>query len=400
MKTKALAKMYILLSAGILFFTAVHAQKPRTFALDASRLEQLKKMFANGDAETIAMVNSIRKKADGLLSIQPFSVMNKGFTPVSGTKHDYMSQAPYFWYDSSKPNGRPYIRKDGQRNPEINKIEDHKYLDELEEALHHLSLAHYFTGEEKYAAKATSLLRNWFLNEDTKMNPNLNYAQGIPGVTDGRGIGLIETRSLMNIADAVGLLQGSRAWTVSDNNGIQQWYKEFLNWMLTSKNGKDERAAKNNHGTWYSAQVVSYALFTGDKSLAHQLAEEGKRRLDSQLTAEGKMPLELERTTALGYCVFNLIAWHKYAVLATHADTDLFHYTNTKGAGIQKAVDWLVPYASGEKKWGYQQINPYNKNELYELLLYAAKYLDKKYLAEADKTGRKGTDLFLDMMFR
>ncbi len=387
--------------AGVLICFFAHAQTPKVFAMNASRLVELKKRYSQNDKEAAALVNSLQKKADQFLGMQPVSVMNKGITPPSGSKHDYMSQAPYFWYDSSKPNGRPYMRRDGVRNPEINKIEDHKHLDELHESVHTLSLAYYFTGEEKYAQKATSLLRYWFLDDATKMNPNQNYGQGIPGITEGRGIGLIETRSLMDIADAINLLQGASSFTTADNTGLQKWYKDFLNWMLTSKNGKDEHAAKNNHGTWYNAQVVDYALFTGDLNKAHELAEEGKKRIDSQVTAEGKMPLELERTTALGYNTFNLIAWSKLSTLAEKAGTDLWNYTNAKGSGVRKAIDWLTPFVTGESKWEYQQINKYDKHEGYELFLYAwDHYKDQKYLSAADKMNEKGKDLLLDMLMR
>ncbi|MEO8171429.1 MAG: alginate lyase family protein [Sediminibacterium sp.] len=388
-----------ILAFAIAFTT--QAQLPQTFVINPNRLAELKKQFGQKDASATAMVNQLRKEADQFLLMKPVSVMDKGITPPSGSKHDYMSQAPYFWYDSSKPNGLPYMRKDGIRNPEINKIEDHKHLDELHESVHTLSLTWYFTNEEKYAQKATALLRYWFLDDATKMNPNQNYGQGIPGVTEGRGIGLIETRSLMDLADAVGLLQGASSWTTADNNGIQQWYKQFLQWMLDSKNGKDEHKAKNNHGTWYSAQVIDYALFTKQPALAHTLAEESKHRIDSQFTAEGKMPLELERTTALGYSTFNLVAWSKLAALAQQAGTDLWSYQNARGAGIQKGIDWLMPYAAGEKKWEYQQINNYGKGELYDLLLYAYRYYhDPKYLADANKTNQQGKDLLLDMLMR
>lgn len=390
----------VFLIALLVCFTA-HAQAPRTFAIDAARLTELKKQFTQKNTAAISMVNQLQKEAEPFLTMKPVSVMDKGITPPSGSKHDYMSQAPYFWYDSSKPNGLPYMRKDGVRNPEINKIEDHKHLDELHESVYTLSLAWYFTGEEKYAQKAGVLLRYWFLDDATKMNPNQNYGQGIPGVTEGRGIGLIETRSLMNIADAVGLLQGSASWTAADDKGLQQWYKQFLNWMLTSKNGKDEHKAKNNHGTWYSAQVVDYALFTKQPALAHELAEESKQRIDSQFTAEGKMPLELERTTALGYSTFNLVAWSKLAALAAQTGTNLWNYQNARGAGIQKAIDWLMPFAAGEKKWEYQQINNYDKGELYDLLLYAHHYYhDPKYLIDASKTNQQGKDLLFDMLMR
>lgn len=381
-----------------LFSSTLFAQLPRTFALDPVRLSELKKKFVKKDMAVVKMVDALEKKAADYLAIKPLSVMDKGVVPPSGSKHDYMSQAPYFWYDSSKPNGLPYMRRDGVRNPEINKISDHKHLDDLHESVHGLSLAYYFTNDEKYAAKATSLLKTWFLDEATKMNPNQNYGQGIPGVTIGRGIGLIETRSLMDIADAIGLLKGSRSWTVYEQEAMQKWYTDFLNWMLTSKNGKEEHAAKNNHGTWYSAQVIDYALFTGDKELAKKLAEESKQRIDSQITAEGKMPLELERTTALGYSTFNSLAWVKLAILAEKTGVDIWHYTNAKGGGVQKAIDWLLPYAMGDKKWEYQQINKYDTYELYELLIYSGIYYkDKKYLEAAERTHKKGIDLLMDL---
>jgi len=385
----------------LLSVVALSAQKPRVFLMDADRLASLKTSYAQNDKDAAALVADLQKKADKLLSMKPVSVMDKAITPVSGTKHDYMSQAPYFWYDSSKPNGLPYMRRDGVRNPEINKIIDHKSLDDLENAVQTLSLAWYFTGNEKYAQKAAQLLRYWFLEDATKMNPNLNYSQGIPGITDGRGIGIIETRSLMNVADAIGLLRGSNAWTMADDQGLQQWYKEYLNWLLTSKNGNEEHRAKNNHGTWFNAQAVDYALFTGDMAKAHALAEEAKQRIDSQINGQGQMKLELERTAALSYSTFNLVAWSELATLAQKAGTDLWSYHNAAGSGIRKAIDWLRPFAVGDKKWEYQQINNYNKGEAYELLLYAAfNYKDNSYLADADRTGRKGTDLLLDMLLR
>src|SRR4051812_43427281 len=178
------------------------AQKPVVFLMDGGRLAELKVKAHSNDKETAPLIASLVKKANSYLSMKPVSVMDKGFTPVSGNKHDYMSQAPYFWYDSSKPNGLPYLRRDGVRNPEINKITDKKALVDLETSSKTLALAYYLTGEKSYAGKATELLRCWFFNEETKMNPNLEYAQGIPGVNHGRGIGIIESRSFTGIADA------------------------------------------------------------------------------------------------------------------------------------------------------------------------------------------------------
>jgi hypothetical protein len=377
------------------------AQAPRTFIMDANRLAEVKKKVEQKDPTTLKLVDELKKKADDLLDMKLLSVMDKAFTPVSGNKHDYMSQAPYFWYDSSKPNGLPYLRRDGEHNPEIKKITDRTYIGDLENATRTLGLAWYLTGEEKYAAKASALIRYWFFNEATKINPNLEYAQAIPGITAGRGIGIIESRTLTGIADAAGLLAGSQSWTTSDTKQLQDWYSQYLNWMLTSKNGNEEHHWKNNHGTWFYVQVIDFALFIADKSKALHLVNESKKRLDSQLTKEGKFPLELERTNALGYSTFVTAAWFQVAGLAEKLGVDLWHYKTSSGASLQTAVDWLMPYALKEKKWTYQQIGSYNSNDFYPLLLQAAeKFHDGNYLKKANEIKGADTNMMTELLYR
>lgn len=382
MATKSLRFLHILLFSLLCFDVTAQSLKPLLF--DETRLTGLKQKIAQQDSKILRLVDKLKQQADKLLDMKPVSVMDKSFTPASGNKHDYMSQAPYFWYDSSKSDGLPYLRRDGRRNPEINKITDHAFLGDIDNATRTLSLAWYLTGEEKYAEKAVALLRCWFLNDSTKMNSNLDYAQAIPGVNNGRGIGIIETIALTGIADAASLLSGSSAWKEPDVHALQQWYSSYLNWMLTSKNGNEEHAAKNNHGTWFYMQAVDFALFTGNTTKAKELAEESKKRIDTQIDNDGKMPLELERTNALHYSIYNLQAWFNLAMLAEKVKVDLWQYKNMKGAGIRTAFDWLLPYALEQKKWDYQQIGGYNKNEFYTLLLQAvSKFKDSKYEAYA-----------------
>lgn len=394
--------MKIILTA-FAFFLGLHltAQVPQVFLMDANHLVQLKKKVQQRDKATLQLVDSLRKEADDLLDMKLISVMDKASTPVSSDKHDYMSQAPYFWYDSSKPNGLPYIRRDGQHNPEIKKITDRTYIGRLESATRTLSLAWFLTGEEKYAKKATALIRYWFFNESTKMNPHLEYAQAIPGVNSGRGTGIIESRTLTGIADAAGLLANSKSWTASDTQQLKDWYRQYLHWMLTSKNGNDEHKAKNNHGTWFYVQVIDFALFTRDDQKALELTNESKKLLDSQLTKEGTWPLELARTNALGYSTFNTNAWFQVATLAEKVGVDLWHYKTSKGVTLQTALDWLTPYALNEKKWTYRQIEPYNASEFYPLLLQAAnKFHDENYVKKTSGMHKEDKEALAELLYK
>ncbi|MGY0041165.1 alginate lyase family protein [Pedobacter sp. NJ-S-72] len=298
--------------------------------------------------------------------------MDKTSTPPSGSKHDYMSLAPYFWPDPSTPNGTPYIRKDGERNPDIRKITDAVFLHDMTDKCKFLSLAYYFTGQEKYATKAAELIKVWFIAPETRMNPNLNYGQAITGINDGRGIGIIESRSLVELADWAGLLEGSKALSKQETEGLKDWYKQYLTWMLNSRIGTDEHQSKNNHGTIYDSQTTSFALFTDNKELAKKILTESLKRITVQITPEGEQPLELARTKAYSYSTMNLNdGWFNLALLGKHAGVDLWNYQTTDGRSIRKALDWLIPYGLGEKEKTMKQIIQYKTSELYRLLILA-----------------------------
>ena len=332
---------------------------------------------------TLAFVTSdpavarLEREAQKLLTAGPFSVTSKTVTPPSGDKHDYMSQAPYFWPDPKTANGLPYIRRDGERNPEIDKITDHRVKDQMESAVETLALAYHFKSEEIYAQKATQLLRAFFLDPQTRMNPNLQFAQGIPGINTGRGIGLIETRGLTKVVNAIGLLKGSKAWTGADQKGMEDWFGKFLQWMLESKNGRDEAAAKNNHGTFYDVQVVSFALFLGKKDLAKSVLETAKtKRIAVQIEPDGRQPLELARTKAWSYSVGNLDGLMQLAGLGETLGIDLWNYETRDGRSIRKALDFLTPFALNEKKWTNQQLGEWPPQLLFPLIRLASRHYD------------------------
>jgi hypothetical protein len=370
------------------------ATQPRVFLLDGAMLARIKNAGAS-DPRKQEVLQAVISAAEKAMHEGPFSVTQKTVVPPSGDKHDYMSQAPYFWADPSKPNGLPYIRRDGERNPELKKISDHDNLGRLGEDARNLALAFYLTDNNVYGARAALLIRTWFLDSATRMNPNLEFGQGIPGINTGRGIGLIETRSLMSVTDAAGLLAGSKDWSTAEQASLSAWLQQFLTWMRTSQKGKDEDAAKNNHGTWYDLQIVDYALFLGDRQLAIDTLERVKtRRIAVQIEPDGRQPLELARTNAFSYSIGNLDGLMQLAWLGKQVGVDLWGFHTEDKRTIRVALDFLLPYAAGVKKWDYQQISGFHGDALLHVLERAEiQYQDPRYAAAIEQLGKDKDDL-------
>jgi hypothetical protein len=370
---------------------AESAAAPRVFVLDAEILQANKRLLREGDRNLAAGLAQLKREADEALDMRPLTVTDKDFTPPSGDKHDYMSQAPYFWADPDKADGLPYIRKDGERNPEIRKFRNHDAFNRLMASVEVLALASYFTDDEKYANKAAELLRVWFLNPETKMNPNLQHAQAIPGITTGRGIGLIETASLPKLLDAVALLEQSKALSDEDRRGLRDWFSQFLDWMLESRNGKEEANAKNNHGTFYDVQTAALALHLGKPELATTILKRvPTKRIAVQIQPDGRQPLELVRTKAWGYSTSNLNGLLTLARLGEHVNVDLWTFETDDGRSLRKAIDFLLPYALGDKAWDYQQLGGLQPRALANAVRKATlKCNDDRYRAAAKKLARE-----------
>ena len=372
MKQRSILYLFLVLACCSWNKTFDEPGKPRVFALNISSLEINRKRIAAKDPSILPAYKALIKDADKALQFGPVSVMEKKHIPASGDKHDYMSLAPYYWPDPGKPDGLPYIRKDGETNPEVREYKDKEYQPLLCDHVHTLALAYYFSGEQIYAQHAARLLRVWFLDTATRMNPNLNFGQAIKGVNTGRAAGLIDTRHYIKVIDAIGLLQDSKFWTENDQKGMQKWFGDFLNWMQTSPIGTDEMKTINNHGVWYDAQRLSFALFRNDTDLAKKIVLNAADRLDKQMDNAGRFPKEMERTISLHYTTFVMEAFFIIAQMSDKVGIDFWKLTTTSGKSLKKGFETLRPYISREKKWEGKQIKDFAYEDGYPLLIEAA----------------------------
>ena len=320
-------------------------------------------------------------QADRDLQLKPLSVVTKDYVPSSGTKHDYVSLARYSWPDETKPDGLPYVMRDGVSNPELEKYDRNK-LSTMANAVYRLSLAYYFSDDERYAQKATELLRVWFLDKATRMNPNLRYAQHIPGKYDGRCYGVIDGYSFVDMLDGVQLLERSRSFTARDAKALKAWFTELMTWLRTHPQALEESRQKNNHSTAYDVQVAAYALYTGHKRVFDEiLTAFPQRRIAKQIEPDGSQPYELRRTLAFGYSQYNLTHIIDFMLMAKHQGIDIERYCVAGDHSFFKAMDFLAPYMGKTvDQWPYKQISDWDgRQQEMAKDFYRAYTLDNNY---------------------
>jgi rhamnogalacturonyl hydrolase YesR len=380
-------KLYIILTLVISFSLSAHAQ----WLWDRNKMEKIKT-----DINSLAYSNaykSLIREADRRLSGGTYSVTYKKAVAPSGSKHDYVSLSRYWWPNPEKEDRMPYVFKDGQSNPELNEY-DRNPLGTMCSAVNTLALAYFYSNDERYAAKAMELVRTWFLDEKTKMNPNLNYSQFIPGRdgSKGRPEGLIDSYSFVSMLSSIQLLDGSKNYTSQDKAGLQKWFGEFAKWLQTSPQGKKEHEMKNNHATAYNSQLVTYLLFSGKTDEAKKIMDVfPKNIMFKQIEPDGKQPNELWRTLAYHYSEYNLSHMIDFFATAKKFGKELYTLESPDGRSFYKAMDYLVSFLGKDvSEWPYKQISGWEAkqqdvcNDLYRILdldTSQTQYLDiyKKY---------------------
>lgn len=288
----------------------------------------------------------VLRAANRYLSEKPITVTAATSPRSAGGPHDFFSEGDYWWPDPKNPGG-PYIQRDGMTNPE-NFVEHRRAMIRLSLIVPALAAAYKLTRDKKYSAAAATHLRAWFVDPDTRMNPNLQYAQAIKGRFTGRGTGIIDTLHLVEVARAAWQLD----LAASDLAGVRQWFADYTKWMTTHPYGIAERDAKNNHGTCWCAQVAAFAQLTGDREQTAYCRNRYKTVLiPNQEAPDGSFPEELRRTKPYGYSIFNLDAMAILVQILTTKEDNLWMWQLPDGRGMAKAVAWMYPYLADKSKW-------------------------------------------------
>lgn len=344
-------------------------RKPRQMELavvpEVDRAVRVGQPAAERD-DLAAARRSVHAGADQALEQGPWSVTRKRTASPTGDPHDYFSLSIYYNPNPQTPDGLPYVLMDGKVNPQIEDY-DMPAMSRMAIAVQRLSFAYRLTGDPRYARHAANLLRTWFLDPATRMKPHMRFAQYIPGGSDvagpptypprfvetgpGRGVhvsfgGVIEGCTLVPIIPCAQWIKDSAAWSDADDAGLRAWFAEFLQWLLTSPLGHDEKSTRNNHSTWYCTQIVTYATYVGRDDIARQyLLENVPQRMYSQIDPDGSQPEEMVRANPVGYVCFNLVAFFNLAILGEKRGIDLWNLDPGSNRSLRNATRWLAAYA-------------------------------------------------------
>jgi hypothetical protein len=320
--------------------------RPQWLALEKKRL-----------AHDLTAAKALRKAADTALTRRPYSVTAKTKMPASGDRHDYYSIGPYWWPNGNRPDRLPYVRRDGETNsesrgPEFDKDRIQRFAADVEL----LALAAHHLGDRRYAEQAAALIRAWFLDSATRMNPNLNFAQAVPGINAGRGEGIIELIVMPQVIESVGLVATTGALTPKEVGELKTWFGDFVGWMQSSANGRDEAAKTNNHGLYYDYMLTHFAVFAGKEELARSVASNFiDKRLATQMASDGSLPEELARTRSLHYSFFAMQAATRMATIGECVGADIWKMKTADGRSLAKGLDYLAGFAPTWASWPHPE---------------------------------------------
>lgn len=293
---------------------------------------------------------TVLEKAEADLTARPVTVTSFIAERSAGALHDFYSEGDYWWPDSLNPDG-PYVRRDGCTNPD-NFVQHRHAMIRFASIVGNLTSAYILTGDKRYVAPVLEHVRAWFIDDSTRMNPNLLYAQAIKGIATGRGIGIIDTIHLIEVVQSLLKLREAGLVPEDVDKGVSEWLTAYTDWLISHPYGVAEMNAQNNHGTCWAMQVAMFAKYTGDREVMAMCADRFKNIfMVDQMAADGSFPREMARTKPYGYSLFNLDAMATLCQILSTDDDNLWEYTTPDGRNMRKAVEYMAPFIADKGAW-------------------------------------------------
>jgi len=321
--------------------------------LDKQKIQTVKSQLADGSASQEAkdVYKRLLKDANKLLASPNYSVINKTIIPPGATANDFVSISSKAWPDENKPGGLPWVKlADTNPDSKSDKV-DRQRINDMANTVFTLSQAYYFSDDVKYAAKASSMIKTWFLATRTRMSPHLQYAQTIPGIDKKNSSGVMDGRLIPNnILDSINLIRGSAHWSERFDQVMNQWLTQYLTWLTGSKMGHNAAKKTDRNGSWYYLQTTSLAWYLNDTKALSRNIKFAKGNLKKQFNSKGGLIKELGRSKSYSDSCFSLEGLTGIAIIANKAGKKFWDLPSKNKSSIAKGINYLIP-ASIDGNW-------------------------------------------------
>lgn len=350
---KTTLKQLLLTFITVIASTSLSAQS-LNILWNANNLTQMRGSSSNRVAKEFVSL------ADKAIEGGAVSVCSKP-RAFSGNKHNYESLQRYSWRDDTKNDGS-YVIRDGVVNPEINDYDFPRMLT-LRKNLQYSALAFYITGDKRYYSFFVKQIDVWFRNKSTRMAPNFDYSQMIPGRNNGKGMsyGIIEAYEFNDVLESIRLVESQKSLGKRRTKALESWFADFALWMQKSDNGKEIDRWENNICIAYDVLLFNCLTFCNKNQEAKLIADSFiSKRIEPQIKEDGSQPAELKRTQAYSYSIYNLQHILDFAImLKNQQGTNLL----AKSPRISGALRYLTQYMGNRQSFKYQEIGDWTQQE-------------------------------------
>lgn len=335
-------------------------------------IEDLRKIKENISKEELERLILDFKQYEIPYKDEKRSVIYKKY-PLKGVDlKDYISLGTYYWKDETKKDGLPYILKDGLANPEGDYY-DKQNLRRLAFMTYYQCILYYLSEDKKYLNLIIDNLNYYFLDEKTGMNPNMNHAQMVKGVNDGRGIGMIDFTANMSYAlYMIKLLYEENMLEEEFYNSLKKWLNDFYSWYIYSPIALEEKYANNNHGIFYDfGLIVILDVLDKKEEIRPLVSQMIELRLIFQIK-DDKMPFELHRTKSKNYSLMGIKGIYDFSTIASKYGFNLYDlkwYHRKLNIDLKAIEEYLYQrLVLKAKPWRYKQIIDFDEATLLPLV--------------------------------
>ena len=256
-----------------------------------------------------------------------------------------------------------------------------KQLDQMVDDVTTLSMAWFYTEQERYAKEATRIICEWFLEMDKDSGPSRFRTRNNRIIYDPCDISIFDSRRYIEVLDAIYLIESSRAWNPMKTKRMKKWFSEYLEWLLSSEEGKITDGLKNHVGTWYKAMLASFGFFIHDKDLVQETIHDAMDKyLAFQIDTSGMQPIETSTSCSFNNSLSNLEAHFILAKIGAWNQIDYWHHDEDGKGSIKKAADYLFRYIGNMEEWPYAQVTDVDARSMFNLVLKSQNiYHDPQY---------------------